>query len=357
MAVVKPGGVARIDPATGGIRLVGAADGLTCGTSHRGFVDRLGRLWIGTSCGVFRNDRPTVSDHFHSVDQPSSLDHGAWAFSEDRQGTMWITNVDGLWSLSNGRWRQYRKADGLQSDNPYIPTIGPDGAMWLHHRFDAGIERVELSDGGIVHSTPILAADPSSVEVTAFHGFDIAGRLWRGSANGASVLEGGKWRFLSTEDGMIWNDTDGEAFWADADGSVWIGTSGGLAHYRPPSRYSSKPPVAEPFISNFALNQKSRSARAEFSTLNYKLEQLVTFAYRLDGGYWADTSERIVSFAGLAPGPHRLEVRSRVRGGGADGAIGGETVRGECRVVGNPVVAGGNSAAWRRSGMGRNYVA
>ena len=56
----------------------------------------LGRLWIATSCGVFRNDRPTVSDQFHSVDQPSSLDHGAWAFSEDQQGTMWITNVDGL---------------------------------------------------------------------------------------------------------------------------------------------------------------------------------------------------------------------------------------------------------------------
>jgi ligand-binding sensor domain-containing protein len=37
------------------------------------------------------------------------------------------------------------------------------------------------------------------------------------------------------EDGLIWNDTDGDAFWADADGSVWIGTSGGLAHYRPPA--------------------------------------------------------------------------------------------------------------------------
>ena len=114
---------------------------------------------------------------------------------------------------------------------------------------------------------------------------------------------------------MIWNDTDGEAFWADADGSVWFGTSGGLAHYRPPRGGSSIPPVAEPFISNFALNQKSRSVRAEFSTLNYKFEQLATFAYRLDGGYWADTTERVISFAGLAPGSHRLEIRSRVRGG------------------------------------------
>ena len=144
-AVVKPGSVARIDPATGKIRLFGRADGLPCGTSHRGFVDHLDRLWVATACGVFRNDRPSVSDRFHRIDQPASLEHGAWAFAEDEQGTMWITNPDGLWRLRDGRWRQYRKADGLLSDNPYIPAIGPDGALWLHHRFDAGIERVEFS--------------------------------------------------------------------------------------------------------------------------------------------------------------------------------------------------------------------
>ncbi len=91
-----------------------------------------------------------------------------------------------------------------------------------------------LAGDRILRSTAVLPWDASSVEVTAFHGFDAFGRLWRGSANGVSVLAGGFWRHLSTEDGLIWNDTDGEAFWADADGSVWIGTSGGLAHYRPP---------------------------------------------------------------------------------------------------------------------------
>ena len=55
--------------------------------------------------------------------------------------------------------------------------------------------------------------------------------------------------------------------------------------------------------------------RAEFSSLSYKSEQLVRFAYRLDGEHWTDTTERIISFAGLAPGRHRLEIRSRVRDG------------------------------------------
>ena len=314
-AVLKPGGVARVDPATGKIRLFGPANGLTCGTSHRGFVDHLDRLWVATACGVFRNDRPAASNRFIHIDEPASLDRAAWAFSEDKQGAMWITNPDGLWRLCDGRWRRYGKADGLLSDQPYITSIASDGALWLHHRLDAGIERVELLGDRMVRSTPVLPADASSVEVTDFHGFDALGRLWRGGADGVSVLDSGAWRRLGTEDGLIWNDTDGEAFWADPDGSVWIGTSGGLAHYRPPSGASPRLPVAAPIITSIEIGQKSRVVRAEFSSLSYKSEQLVRFAYRLDGGHWTDTSERTISFAGLPPGRHQLEIRSRVREG------------------------------------------
>lgn len=130
-----------------------------------------------------------------------------------------------------------------------------------------------------------------------------------------AVLSGGSWRHLSTEDGLIWDDTDGEAFWADPDGSVWIGTSGGLAHYRPPRGGSSEPPVADPVITRLELDQKSRVVRAEFSSLSYKNEQLVRFAYRLDGEPWTNATERAISFAKLAPGQHRLEIQSRVRDG------------------------------------------
>ncbi len=314
-AVMKPGRLTRVDPTTGNIRQLGPADGLDCVTLHRGFVDRLDRLWIGTGCGVFRNDRPSVSNRFHRLPQPSSLTHSAWAFSEDKLGNMWITNQDGLWSLSGDRWRLHRKADGLLTDHPYITMISPDGAMWLHHRYDAGIERVELAGDRILRSTAVLPWDASSVEVTAFHGLDAFGRLWRGSANGVSVLDSGYWRRLSTEDGLIWNDTDGEAFWPDADGSVWIGTSGGLAHYRPPGGGLAKPLTANPVITSLEVDQKSRTLRAGFSSLSYKSEQLTRFSYRWDRGRWTDTTERIISFAGLSQGWHRLEIQCRVRDG------------------------------------------
>jgi ligand-binding sensor domain-containing protein len=198
---------------TGKIRRVGPAEGLACGTVHRGFIDHLDRLWLATACGVFRNDRPAASDRFHLIDQPESLTRAAWAVTEDRQGTMWITEPAGLWRLRGGGWHRYGKAEGL------------DGALWLRHRYDAGIERVEFSGDRMVRATAVDPADARSLEVTALHGFDAFGRLWRGRANGVSVLDGGSWTYMSMEDGLIWNDCDGEAFWADADGGVWIGTS------------------------------------------------------------------------------------------------------------------------------------
>ena len=314
-AVMKPGSVARLDPATGKIRLFGRADGITCEISHRAFVDHLGRLWVATACGVFRNDSPAASGRFHRIDQPASLEHVAWAVVEDRQGAMWITNPDGLWRLHEGQWRQYRKAGGLLSDSPYIPTMAPDGALWLRHRYDAGVERLEFSGDRLVRATPVVPADALSVEVTAFLGFDASGRLWRGSASGVSVLAGGSWSQLSTENGLIWNDTDGEAFWADSDGSVWIGTSGGLAHYRPSAGGSLRAPVVEPIVTGLEVDRKSRVVRAGFSSLSFKNEQLARFAYRLDGEPWIRATERIISIAGLAPGLHRLEIRSQVRDG------------------------------------------
>ena len=122
-------------------------------------------------------------------------------------------------------------ADGLLSDNPYVMALAADGSIWMRHRYDAGVERIEVSGDRIVRATAIVPADPKSVEVTAFHGFDAFGNFWRGSANGVAVRRGDTWTTFTTEDGLVWNDCDGEAFWADADGSVWLGTSGGLAHY------------------------------------------------------------------------------------------------------------------------------
>ena len=310
-AVTRPGGLARLEPASRKIHLVSRPD-LACDSINRGYIDRLDHLWLATSCGVFLNVRPSFSDRFVRIDQPQALQRGAWAITMDLGGAMWITNADGLWRMSGGVWHHYGKSEGLLSGDPYIPTVARDGTLWLRHRLDAGIERVQLSGDHIVRADPIVPGNTQSNEVTAFHGFDSFGNFWRGGANGVARLSANSWTQMSIEDGLVWNDCDGEAFWADSDGSVWIGTSAGLAHYRPSSATAGAP-VADPAVTALQISQRPRIVRVEFSSLNYKYEQLVHFAYRLDDGLWTNTAERVVSIAGLGPGRHRLEIRSHIR--------------------------------------------
>lgn len=126
-----------------------------------------------------------------------------------------------------------------------------------------------------------------------------------------AVLHGNTWTTFTTEDGLVSNDCDGEAFWADSDGGVWLGTSGGLAHYRSGNGVPPGPLIAYPTIARLEINQPARLVRAEFSSLNYKAEQLVRFGYRLDKEPWTDSAERNMSISGLGPGRHRLEIRCR----------------------------------------------
>jgi PAS domain S-box-containing protein len=313
-AAMRPGGLARIDPVSGKIRLVGARDGLPCDPEDV-FVDRHDRLWLPTRCGLFRNDQPSQSNRVNRIQTPESFGPSAWKVMEDTQGTIWVTNGTALWSLREGQWRQHRRGEGLLTDGPYLMALAPDGSMWLRHRYDAGIDRLEVSGGRIVRATPVVPADPKTAVGTAFHGFDALGNFWRGTTNGVAVLHGNTWTTITIEDGLVSNDCDGEAFWADTDGSVWLGTSGGLAHYRSKNGLPPASLIAFPTIPELDVNQSARLVRAEFSSLNYKAEQLVRFAYRLDDGPWADSVDRSISIGGLGPGRHILEVRCRVRDG------------------------------------------
>jgi len=313
-AAMKPRGLARIDPVSDNVRRIGLKDGLACDPEDV-FVDRKGRLWLPTTCGLFVNERPSGSDRVTRVQTPESFGRSAWKVLEDTHETLWVSNGKALWSLREGHWREHRRAEGLLTDHPYAMALARDGSIWLRHRYDAGIDRLELSGDSIVRSTVIVPADPHTSTGTAFHGFDVFGNFWRGTTGGVAVLRGDKWTTFTTEDGLVSNDCDGEAFWADADGGVWLGTSGGLSHYTPGTGTPPAPLTADPTIVRVQTEQPARIVRAEFSTFNFKAEQLAQFSYRLDQGPWTDSAERNIAINGLGPGPHRLEVRSRVREG------------------------------------------
>jgi signal transduction histidine kinase/ligand-binding sensor domain-containing protein/ActR/RegA family two-component response regulator len=301
----------RIDPASGDVRKFGPENGLPADRIFRGVFDDHGRLWLATRAGVYFSENPDINAHFAPVPGGPKT---AWDVAEDHSGAILTTTSQGLWRYSGGRWRRYAKADGLLSDAPYIVQVASDGALWLRHRFDGIVERV-LFDGERLASVTAIKPEGVPVELTALHGFDSLGRYWQGTPSGVSVLSGSLWRNFTVEDGMVSNDCDGEAFWADPDGSVWIGTSGGLAHYSPREGAWQPPaPPDPPVITSIEISQRLREARFEFSLLDFQREARAQFAYSIDEGPWIEARERAVTVAALPPGDHQLRVRAKTWG-------------------------------------------
>lgn len=313
--------LARIAPNTGTVTFFGKREGLTAAIILRGVFSRDGALWMATRSGLFVARHPNQSARFELIPGPAT---GFWDVAEDRQGSIFATSVHGLWRYSNHTWKRFGTADGLLTDSEYILAVAPDGALWMRHRYDGITERVTFSGDRVASSTAIKP-DGVPIELTALHGFDSNGRFWQGTASGLSMLAHPaaltdpaapvrQWRYFTTGDGMVSNDTDGEAFWADADGSVWIGTSSGLAHYIPGGDSAADPEPDAPVITSLQVSQRPRSARVEFSSLDFKTEGHAQFAYSIDGAGWIDAKERAVNLASLGAGDHQVRVRMRAWG-------------------------------------------
>ena len=160
---------------------------------------------------------------------------------------------------------------------------------------------------------------------TLFLKFDTRGWLWVGTDHGIDVFDKARWRHYGRSDGLIWDDCNSNAFLADADGAVWIGTSRGLSRFRPSQAPvpNVPPPVvltsvklggkaADPSHS-LEMPYQENSLQVRFAALTFVQESSVLFRYRLAGGTadWLETSQRELNYPKLPPGQYTLEVMAR----------------------------------------------
>ena len=162
-------------------------------------------------------------------------------------------------------------------------------------------------------------------EMSYFLGFDAHGQLWVGTDQGVRVWDGVRWIQYDHDDGLVWDDCDLQGFAAEPDGTVWIGTSSGLAHFTPGTRSAGAQPPAVEFIEltvgttrvqrgrSLSVGWTSNSLVARFSALTFARERPVNFRYRLQPlfGDWRETSQPELQFPGLPSNNYRLEVQAR----------------------------------------------
>ena len=146
-----------------------------------------------------------------------------------RDGRLWVATLDGLSVIEGQSCRRYDSTDWRNATGDPIPEyfnhvrglkIGPDGSVWFvgthgTYRFDGQEFRYHY--------------DASHVGTYQCSVIDAAGRVWLGDMSDSLVCIDGnavyKW---TMEDYLAGRDVRSLAL--DLDGSLWIGTEGGVSH-------------------------------------------------------------------------------------------------------------------------------
>lgn len=312
-------GLARIDARTGRLEWFSERQGFTDQAVYTMHFDREHRLWAATDAGLFMATSPYRSFSRITALPPTRV----WAVTEDTNGVIWAGGEGGLYEWTGGNWKNFTRADGLSNTEVLSLGAGPDGAIWVGYSYGGGIDRVRARAGGLAIEKGVQRN--GSDGIIYFLDFDHAGRLWVGTERGVDIWSGDRWSHYDMDDGLVWNDCNLNAFAEAPDGTVWIGTSGGLARFKPVRRAVPETPPTVVFtrlmngptdvsgLVNPSLGSRASSLVVRYSALNALNGNKMIFRYRLVGATtsWTETTQRELQFANLAPGEYRLEVDAR----------------------------------------------
>lgn len=277
------------------------------------------RMWIATVSGMYQVD-PTGPDRQpHLVDDPV-LSRGSLRFTDmclDPAGNLWVTSDQGIFKHDLGGWHAIDP--GKSGAMPDLIAVDWNGDLWAAGP-SQDLMRLKVSGYKVVTAEHIGRPPLMSEEIVSLI-VDHRGWLWVGEDAGVTVYDGHRWRSFTQDDGLIWNDTDSFAMTEDRDGSMWIGTSGGLSHLIAPQNALAGSPPA-PAISQIMLGSvpvteggsvkwSSNQLTISMALLSFKDTQDIGIRYRLIGEQdsgWEETREMTVHYRHLEPGNYRFEV-------------------------------------------------
>ncbi|HYO73906.1 MAG TPA: ATP-binding protein [Archangium sp.] len=324
-AAGNPEGIHRYEPWSGKLRTYGVPEGLPARYTFDMLWEPDGTLWAATGSGLFRGVHREGDWSFEQV-----LPHSRRAFfggvERDGAGRLWVSG-DGLFVREEGVFRRLGTAEGLRDERVRYLVARRDGRVCVSYVEPMGLSCFTYAQGRL---TEVFRLDRSSGllnGVTYMVAEDGAGRRWVGTGAGVHLVgEDGVLEHFGASGGLPGDDCSGNSFLAEADGTVWVGTSSGLGLFHG-SRYAG--PAAPPrvVLLNTRLGPRAVSGsgveglEAEHgdTTLSVRFADLGS----LDEGHvghearlvgmddWHAVSGRSVRYSTLPAGRYRFEVRAR----------------------------------------------
>lgn len=309
------GRVLRYEPATGRKTDIAVLPYLVRGA----YLDHAGHLWAYTLGGLYEVD--PVNKRAEPA-APSLIPSTMCSdVAEDVSGRLWVGCSSGLYRHNADGWARVRVLPEESSGGYENVAVTPDGRLWLSS-LQPGLLVGHVTDADRVTVAPV--ADPLLAD-TRFYFLraDRRGRLWAGGGNGVDVFDNGAWIRLSMRDGLLWDETNHGAFFADEDGTVWIGAPVGLTHVLDPERLLA-PRQIRPLLLTARYGEHDVAAADTLSFRNAAALVLrfgvsgnsaghpVHFRYRLPGvdDDWVETAQREIRYASLPPGHYHFELQA-----------------------------------------------
>ena len=294
----------------------------------RVFVDSRDRVWISTDQGLFTSESRKGRAQFHFAGGVGSENQRIRDMVEDSKGRIWAISDESLFRYDAPNWTPFDISMAKLGHHLDDLAFDPSGALWINGTGD-GPARFRLQDGQIAgFTTPRLA----SSEVV-FLRVDSRGWVWFGEDHGVEMFDGRSWRRYTAGDGLIWDDSDSRSFLEDPDGSVWIGTSGGLSHFLVARAAPLNPPPPPIFVqarygkrdalSSGELPWRHDPLTVSLASLALRNEEAVRFRYRLAGleDDWVETAEHTVRYPELAAGHYSFDAVAVDSGSGKASSV------------------------------------
>lgn len=318
------GMLARINPDAKSTKIYGKESGVTNNHIFHFSFDGNSRLWLATREGLFRGTGRNGRPYFEHIEPPGYERAAAFdRFLLDREYRLWIGGRGSLLRLTGDKWEKFSIKDGLPNYRFERLAQTADGGLWVGFRGGSDIAKITFNGNRLLIQT--VLPRPGTVPTLAIAlDTDIYGRLWHTTDDGVDFLDGTLWRHYGSADGLVWDDCNGNAFFGDVDGTVWIGTSQGISHFRLPKVELAQLPPA--IITSYSLGENpqrlqetpsvpysGRTFTANFTALTFVNEAAVRFRYRLKGleENWTEARVREVRYPSLPAGSYTFQVMAR----------------------------------------------
>ncbi len=327
----NPGGLHHYDPRTGAVHTFREESGFSARVTFSMVMEPDGTLWAAGYAGLLRGKREGGRWTFAPV-LPHSSRMPFVGLARDGEGRLWAAG-DGLYVREGGTFRRFGAAEGLRDDRVRYLLARRDGRICVAYADPIGLSCFTYRNGRLEEGIHLDQSTGLRNGVVYQLGEDAYGRFWVGTGAGVELFGDGWHVPFGQSQGLPGDTPNGNSFLADADGTVWVGTSSGLGRFEG-ARYKGPPPPPRVTLLSLTFGPHARfhipdtplQVEHDASTLDIRFSGggvhgtlPLEYSVRLVGlDDWNPPAASRVHYAVLPPGRYRFEVRAR----GEDGVWG-----------------------------------